>query len=186
MKRVKALKFLICFLFVVGSALSRADEAKPKTLPHPEPVVNADQYRFSFGFLGGVNIPEGNKSTTPEIGMDFGFQPYIPYSAGVELTTSNFGGKGLQKRTTFLLKSSYNFGGDIPVIRYSYVGLGIGPTFLYTGTELAVAPLMGFDIPLQGETHHQEWSLGFYAKYLMVTTNDPDSLILLGSLKYWF
>lgn len=195
MTKVNALKCLICLLFAVGSVLGHAqvpagteNNGDAKTLPLPRAVSDADQYRLHFGFLGGINIPEGSRGATPEVGMDFGFQPYIPYGAGVELTTSNFGGdqKDLHKRTTFLFKGSYNFGGDTPVIKFAYVGLGMGPTFLKSGTEMAVAPLLGFDFPFHGETHHQEWSLGFYAKYMFVTTDDPDSLITLASLKYWF
>lgn len=190
MNKEKMLKGLIVLLFTVGSVLGHAQEptsTEAKTLPIPHKVTNQDDYRLHFGFLGGLNIPEGNNKTTPEVGFDFGFQPYVPYSAGIELTTSDFGGsRSLQKRTTFLFKSAYNFGGDTPIIKYSYVGMGLGPTFLRSGTEMAIAPMMGFDIPLQGVTHHQEWSLGLYVKYLWVTTTDPDSLVTLASLKYWF
>lgn len=186
------MKFAFAIFCLVGCLTSfAADEAqtevKTPTFPIPKPVEAKENYRFHVGILPGINMAEGTRGPTPELGFDIGYQPFIPYGVGLELSTSKFDGADteMNRRTTLLAKTSYNFGGDLPVIKYSYVGVAAGPVFLNDGTEMGFAPLMGFDVPL-GADIHELFSLGFYAKYLFVTSKDPDSLITSAAIKFWY
>jgi hypothetical protein len=178
--------FKLCILALVLVSTSAFTQTGP-TFPLLKEVHNNEERRIHVGLNLGINNPEGSRSSTPELGMEVGYQPVIPFGLSLELSTSRFDNDDdeFSRRTTVLGKGTYNFGGDTPVIRYSYLGLGAGPVFLSDGTELGVAPLLGFDIPLYGETDHT-YSLGFMAKYLFVTSKDPDSLITSAAVKYWF
>ena len=90
----------------------------------------------------------------------------------------------MHKRVTLLGRGTYNFGGDIPVLRSSYVGVTTGPMFVDSNVEWSVGPLVGFDIPLQQQTSNF-LSLGLQAKYLY-TTDTQDSFSAGLALKYWY
>lgn len=183
------LKLCIMVLFITTSAFSQTNEVKKEdpgpTLPLVKEVQNKEEFRMHVGMNLGINNPEGTRGATPELGVDVGFQPVIPFGVGFEVSTSRFSSSDDQyhKRTTMMVRGTYNFGGDTPVLRYSYFGLATGAVFLNDGSELGVAPLIGFDVPLD-DAH--TYSLGYSARYLFVTSKDPDSLITSASLKYWF
>jgi hypothetical protein len=184
------LKFCaLVLLLSTAAAYSQAPETKKHdagpTLPLVKEVHNKEESRIHMGLNMGINNPEGTRGATPELGIDVGYQPMIPFGLSLELSTSRFDANDdeLHKRVTLLTRGTYNFGGDTPVIRYSFIGLATGAVFLHDGTELGVAPLMGFDVPLD-DAHN--YSLGFIAKYLFVTSKDPDSLITSAALKIWF
>lgn len=162
-----------------------APEEVGPTLPLVKEVQNKEESRIHVGFNFGINNPEGSRSSSPEAGIEIGYQPLIPFGLSLELSTSRFDSSHdeFHRRTTMLMRGTYNFGGDIPVIRYSYFGLAAGAVFLSDGTELGLAPVAGFDVPL---TDDHAWSLGFMAKYLFVVSEDPDSLITSASLKHLF
>jgi hypothetical protein len=86
------------------------------------------------------------------------------------------------------MKGTYNFGGTTPVIKDSFVGVGVGPVIKNDGTDIAIAPLAGFDIPLKEETNHERdfYSLGLHAKYMFVSSSDPKELSVNAALKYWY
>ena len=184
------LNFCILFLvltlpaFAVTSPTPDTQDSGP-TLPHLKAVETLEESRIHLGFNLGINNPEGNRGATPEFGVDVGFQPVIPFGLSLEFSTSRFDGDDdeMYKRVTIFTRGTYNFGGDTPVIKYAYVGAATGPVFLHDGTEFGFAPLLGFDVPLDAA---HTWSLGYTARYLFVTSNDPDSLITSGTLKYWF
>ena len=163
-------------------------EEKAPTIVQPHPVQRTNEYRTHFGINAGINNPEGSRGATPELGIDVGYQPYIPFGIGAELSTSRFDGADdeMHKRVTLLGRGTYNFGGETPVIRYSYVGLAAGPVFLHDGTEFGIAPVMGFDIPLFDKSVEDSVSLGFITKYLFVTSKDPDSLMTSAAVKWWY
>ncbi|HXH75894.1 MAG TPA: hypothetical protein VNJ08_13065 [Bacteriovoracaceae bacterium] len=170
----------------------KAEEAKVEedpgpTLPLIKEVHNAEERRIHLGVNMGINSPEGTRGATPEFGIDVGFQPLIPFGLSFELSTSRFDSSHdeMHRRVTALVRGTYNFGGDTPVIKYSYFGLATGAVMLHDGAEMGLAPLFGFDVPLYGEADHS-CSLGFMAKYLFVTSKDPDSLMTSAALKYWF
>lgn len=178
---------LAAVVAVVGSVASfAADERANGTFPGPKKVENYSEYRTHFGVSAGYNIPEGDPDTTPEIGVNLGYQPYVPFGVGVELSTSKFDSdqRADYRRTTALAYATYNLGGTIPIIHGSYIGLAAGPAFLNDGTELAVAPLLGFDLPL-ATVNGRKVTLGLNAKYLIVT-DATDSLITNAALKFWF
>lgn len=186
------LKLCTLAVLITTSAFAQTAEVEKTEEPGPTfPVVkevnNSEERRVHLGLNLGINSPEGSLGSTPELGIEVGFQPLIPFGLSFELSTSKFDGADdeMHKRTTLLAKGTYNFGGDAPILRYSYLGLGTGPVFLNDGTEFGFAPLLGFDIPLLGETDHT-CSVGFVAKYLFVTSKDPDSLITSAAVKYWF
>lgn len=142
-----------------------------------------------FGVMGGVSTPEGSYQSGGEYGLEVGYKPFNPIGAAIEVshtdlkntqTTSNLA------RTDVLFKATYTLGGAIPVIRDSYLGVGIGPIFKPDGTGFGSAPLLGFDIPLAKNREEANFSLGANAKYLIVSGSDPNALSVNGVLKYWY
>jgi hypothetical protein len=181
------LKLLLAGVVALGSLSSMANELKEAgTFVPPKPVESKSDMRRHFGLSAGYNIPEGDAQTTPEIGVSIGFQPYIPFGVGVEVSMSKFEDDHREdyRRTTALGYATYNFGGTIPVIRGSYIGIAAGAAFLNHGTELAAAPLMGFDVPLS-DINGKQITVGVNAKYLLVDSA-RDSLITNAALKFWY
>jgi hypothetical protein len=88
-----------------------------------------------------------------------------------------------------LAKGTYNFGGTTPLIRYSYLGVGLGPVWdnieNTLHTSFGVAPLLGFDIPLTSEDNSR-FSLGAAGSYLFVNNTMPDAVTVNATAKYWF
>jgi hypothetical protein len=155
------------------------------TLPTPGPVYDKNMYRMHMGLTAGVTNPNGATKSSPEFGIDLGFQPYVPFGLGAEITTSELDKTNIQN-TNFLVRGTYNFGGDVPVLRSSYVGLVTGPMFQSQNgaTEWSIGPVAGFDIPLQDKSSGY-LSLGLTAKYLYTTTV-PDSFSAGAAVKYWY
>ncbi|MBC7711886.1 MAG: hypothetical protein H7177_01005 [Rhizobacter sp.] len=164
---------------------SNAQTRLEGTMPNPGPVNDKSSYRIHMGLTAGVSNPNGDAASSPEYGINVGFQPYVPFGVGAELTTTELDNTNLQ-RTNLLARGTYNFGGDIPVLRSSYIGVVTGPMFQSQGgnTEWSVGPTAGFDIPLQ-DKHSDFLSLGLTAKYLY-TTNVQDSFSAGLALKYWY
>jgi hypothetical protein len=144
-----------------------------------------DQYRPHVGLMAGVATPEGDFRAGPEYGVDVGFQPIIPFSLGAELTVAhNRADSGdTLNRTILMAHAAYNFGGDIIVLRDSYVGLGLGPVFRSDGTDVATAPMVGFDIPVLADANNI-WSVGAQAKLLAVSGGNNDATTLAAMVKY--
>lgn len=153
------------------------------SLPEPQAVESKDQYKLHMGMTAGVSSPRGDADSSPEFGINVGFQPYVPFGLGAEVITAELADSDIQ-RTSILARGTYNFGGDIPVLRSSYLGVTAGPMFVDGNTELSVGPLVGFDIPLQNQTSNF-LSLGLQAKYLW-TTDTQDALSAGAALKYWY
>jgi hypothetical protein len=153
------------------------------SLPEPREVDNKDAYRIHMGLTAGVNNPNGDADSTPEFGINVGFQPYVPFGLGAEITTAELDETDIQ-RTSVLARGTYNFGGDIPVLKSSYVGVVTGPMFVDSQVEWSVGPTAGFDIPLTQATSNF-LSLGLQAKYLY-TTDVQDSFSAGLALKYWY
>lgn len=155
------------------------------TLPRPQAVDDKSMYKIHMGLTAGVSNPNGDTESAPEYGINLGFQPYVPFGLGAEVTTTEIDETDLQ-RTNLLVRGTYNFGGDIPVLRSSYVGLLTGPMFQNNNgdTEWSVGPTAGFDIPLQDKSS-DFLSLGLSAKYLY-TTDVQDSFSAGLALKYWY
>ncbi len=156
-------------------------------LPQPRKAETREERKIHAGANIGVNSPEGSYGSTPNIGVDVGYQPWIPYGVGAELFTSNINPDSgtSNQRTALLGRGTYNFGGELPVLRHSYAGLGLGPVLTGSTWEVGVAPQLGFDIPLELATE-RDLSVGFHLKYLVTTSPTPDALLTNFAMKYWF
>lgn len=147
----------------------------------------ADKYqKLHVGLLTGLDSANGNENgTSAELGVDIGYQPTNIFGVGIEGTTSKLDTPDEPRRTMVLAKATARFGGDIPVLKDTFVGGAAGPVFARSKTRLGVGPLAGFDIPLTSNRAHDFLSLGLNAKYIF-TNDTPDSLISAVALKYWF
>lgn len=190
------MKFKILFsALLVGGLMSlvafAADETTPSTsFPTPRNVEDRAGYKPHVGAQLGLATPEGSYDSGAEYGVDFGFQPYIPFAIGAELNHARLENEGAGEdldRTTFMAKGTYNFGGDLALIKYSYVGAGLGLSHDTDTTRWVSAPLLGFDVPLNDVGDFPGvFSAGAMAKYAIQEGSSPDSLSLNGMLKYWF
>ncbi len=155
------------------------------TLPEPHSVANSRMSKIHMGLMTGMTNPNGDAESSVEYGINVGFQPYVPFGLGAEVTTSELDNSKVQK-TNLLVRGTYNLGGDIPVLRSSYLGVLAGPMFQSEDgdTEFSVGPTLGFDIPLQDKSN-DFLSLGLSTKYLY-TTEVQDSFAASLALKYWY
>lgn len=183
------MKKIILALAVLSTSAVFA-QSMEGTMPKAISDSAADD-RYNLGLSAGVNAPEGPHDQTGEAGATFGYDPMSEVGLGADVSTSRFNDGDDQnfKRISALGRATYNLGGEIPVIRDSYIGGATGPIFLSrqnneNQVEWAAAPLVGFDIPLADKLHDVV-SLGVNFKYLF-TTNTPDSAITTGVVKYWF
>lgn len=163
----------------------------PKVSTEP---ARGQERRPHIGVLGGVSAPENSYGNVFEYGVDVGFQPYVPFSLALELSgfaSDRVLGEERQElvRTQLLAKGAFNFGGNTPIFRDSYIGLGLGPVFddnsPWTGTHFGIAPVAGFDVPLR-QAMSDYLSLGVAAKYVFVSGPAPDGFSMNGIVKYWF
>ncbi len=191
MTKSKILGLLAATLLMAAPVLA-ADANETSTLPAERDAKNVEEAKPSIGLMIGTFVPDDGSEATPNLGIDFMFQPRIPFAFGVEATRaepeSTVTGKKME-HTSLLAKAQYNFGGTIPVIRSSYLGLGAGVQFQESDTRFAAAPIMGFDILLLNEGEVSHVSLGANAKYLYVEGNedvDSNAVSLNGVLKYWY
>ena len=167
---------------------SSSEQSVSSTFPKPTPIEDKSEFRPHLGVTAGIANPEGSYDTAPEFGIEVGFQPYVPFGVGALISTSrNTAKNGAHdlERTSILARGTYNFGGSTPVIKNSWVGVAMGPVFRHDGTDLGVAPVVGFDIPLR-EGPGKYLSLGADAKYLMLNHENSDTFSLNGVVKYWF
>ncbi len=171
--------------------LSVRESTSTSTFPTPREVLQ-EGLNPHIDVTMGLTSPEGSYNSGAEYGFGFGFQPYVPFGLGMSMThssnTSKYKDTRSIERTTVLVRGSYHFAGDIPLIKYSHIGIATGPVINQDATYFGLAPIIGFDIPVQ------EWigeyisyvSVGVEAKYLMVSNNESDGLTVNGALKYWF
>jgi hypothetical protein len=173
------------------SSFAQEGNTISETLPKLQPVTNEAEYKPHMALLAGLSTPEGSYDTGGAYGIDVGFQPFIPLSLSAELSQAAYNADSGDdfKRTSLLAKVAYNFGGTIPVIKNSYVGLGGGMLIEDSGpsttTYGGLMPNLGFDIPTF--TIENKWvSLGATARYMITASNAPDVFDVNGVLKYWF
>jgi hypothetical protein len=163
--------------------------ADHNTLVKPREVMNVVDYKPHIGIFGGMVQPEGSYNTSSTGGIDVGYQPVIPFGLGAEFSSSQIKDKNFDthlNRNDLLLKMTYNFGGNLAVIKESYVGFGLGASFDKDSTNWLSAPVVGFDIPLAHKHQNQFVSLGAMAKYSIYEGSQPDALSLVGVIKFWY
>lgn len=183
---------LVALLGSVSYGQTRQENVS--AFPEPRLANEKTELKPHVGLKGGVANPEGDFDATSEYGLEIGYQPYIPFSVGLELTTmsSNRANASNLNRTKALAKANYNFGGTTPIIRSSFVGMGLGPVVDSEGGETVFRPalglLTGFDIPLShtGQIVPQSFTLGANLSYLFVGNNGADTFGLNAVAKYWF
>lgn len=177
---------LVCVpLLLIACALPVLAQ-KNTMMVKPRPVAISTEWKPHFGLLIGAAQPESTGITATEAGIEVGYQPYIPFGLAVEFNHSGINsGKGASDRNTFWAKGNYNFGGTTFVLKNSYVGLGLGAVFKPGGTSMALAPLVGFDIPIK-EERESYFSLGASMKYAVISDNEVDTMTLSGAIKYWY
>jgi len=187
------IKILLALSIVTGSVASfaQSDMSSPtesrveRTFPELTPTEEG-QKKYAAGVVSGVNSPKGPEASSTEYGVIVQYQPFTAMTAGVSANTTRLNTDNDVRQTNVLFRSAYNFGGDIPVIKSSFVGVGVGPVFVTNRVRWAGAPIVGFDIPLSNKTRDY-LSLGLEAKYLFITNTDVPNLFASAlALKYWF
>ena len=176
---------LIAILFFISS-FCFADDLTPELR-----AATTDELRKPhIGLNAGVGSPEGSFNPGGQYSIEYGLQPYIPFGLAIEGGYAYFTDNAANlSRTSLLLKGSYNFGGDIPVIRYSYIGLATGAAWedstLSEGLAILVVPQIGFDIPIENLVE-APLSLGFNGAYTISSRGTPDVFTASGVVKYWY
>lgn len=181
-------KTTIATIFFCLSSVAFAQTEGTNTFPKPTKPETVSEWRTHMGILAGYTNAEGKFESALGYGVDFGFQPYIPFGVGAELASTE--NEGNLTRTTLLGRGTYNFGGSIPVINKSYVGAMLGPVWdsesSNDGVRFGIGPVVGFDLPLGKEITEKTVTLGLNARYLFVNEGVADTFALNGAMKYWF
>jgi len=180
--------------FGILSNAQNAESGVSKAITEPRRSESKEEFKPHVGVVAGFNdLSAGLRENAVEYGINTGFQPIIPFGIVFELThlTAPSDRQDDLERTKLMAYANYNFGGTIPVLRHSYVGVGVGPVFDEVDErwdiEPGMAPVAGFDIPIatDGSTPAR-YTLGANANYLVVGGSNPDAFALNGQMKYWF
>lgn len=193
MTKILSLLTSLTLLSAVGGAQETADRAAGSIISEPRALATEGELKPHLGFLLGLSNPEGAYSSAAEIGITMGYQFYIPYSLGFELSSAGneaSSDSAVLRRTKVLAQLAYNFAGNIPVLSKSYVGLGMGPMLeSFRGDDevvWGVMPVIGFDIPLGVGKTENSFSLGGNVRYLISSSGLPNVFSTNVAAKYWF
>jgi hypothetical protein len=191
--KILSLLMSLTLLSTVGKAQDVVDPAVGSIIAKPRALESESELKPHLGLLLGLSNPEGAYSSGAELGLTMGYQFYIPYSLGFELSTVGneaSSDSAELRRTKALAQLTYNFAGNIPVISKSYVGLGMGPMLeSFRGDDdfvWGVMPVVGFDIPLMSGKIENVFSLGANARYLISSSGLPNVFSTNVAAKYWF
>ncbi len=160
--------------------------------PEIRAVQEDSQFKPHVGLGVGFGDPNGTLDAGGNYTLEAGFQPVIPLSIIGDFTVENYNDDGVGKlvRNRFFVKANYNFGGNIPFIRYTYVGLGAGPMWEDTNIDNELAfglmPHAGFDYPLNNVIDRSPLSLGANVSHLYSSSDTPDVFAVRGMVKYWY
>jgi hypothetical protein len=142
----------------------------------------------SIGLQGGyANTDDTALDDSAAFGVEAGYQWSDLVSFGIEFGGYESDGDTADLTRTKLLGKAYaHFRGDNRLAQNSYIGIAAGPVWDEvrgnTDTEAGVAPIVGFDMPIEGEA----FTVGANANYLVVGGSNPDVFTLNGALKYWY
>lgn len=147
-------------------------------------------YKPHLALMVGASAPvENGYDAAAFTSVEAGYQIAVPYGIGLEIATLEFEGddKDDLSQVQLFVKGSYHFGGDTPIIKHSYVGLGLGTVYENRSSENfygAIMPNIGFDHPFKiGE---EQISAGVNLRYTATASNEADNYGLNGVVKYWF
>lgn len=177
-------------IFIVFTAMMCVSAMASDITPELRAVTHEELYKPHLGVAAGWSQPEGSYQSSGVYSIEYGIQPYIPFSYTIKgLFAEYIDGDTSFNRTSLILEGKYNFGGTIPLIKYSYVGLGLGPAWedgsVDDGLALAFYPQVGFDWPLK-KWLGEPISLGMNANYLISSRSTADTFNLTGVVKYWY
>lgn len=187
-----AITVVLCLPFTAALAQQSSQTTFSKVSDQP---TEGSARKPHIGLTLGTMNPDNSYSSSFEYGIDAGFQPVVPLGVGIEISQANSeraeGNRSQDlNRTTVLPRVTYNLGGEIPVIRNTYLGLGAGAIIddgsPNQGTHFGWGPIAGFDIPLAGNPITKYMSLGLGGKYVFVSGPSPDAVSVNGLVKYWF
>jgi hypothetical protein len=180
---------IIFICLCLSGSYAFAAENESRTTPESRPVRTEAERAPSLGVIGGITDTHQGFRNGTSYGAEYGWQTYIPFSAAVELSgyvSDHSAANPTLTRTRLLGKYNYNFGGSIPVIKDSYIGVGAGPVLdnvRNTNTwEVGIVPQIGFDIPIASTN----LSLGANANYMFIIGPNANALAVNGVAKYWF
>ncbi len=182
----------ILTVFCVSIIFPLFSIAQSDTTPELRTVQQDSEFKPHVGLGVGVGNPEGSLDAGGNYTLEAGFQPIIPISFIGEYGVETYDTASSDKlvRNRLLMKANYNFGGTIPIIRYAYVGLGLGPMWEDTngddGLALAIMPQAGFDYPLRKIIDQSPLTLGANVSQLFTTSDNPDVFAVKGVVKYWY
>ncbi len=182
-----ALILILAHFGAASIASAQTDSTSRSTYPRAMPS-GPGSWAPHIGVLAGLSSPEGSYDSTGAIGLNMGFQPFIPIGLGAEITYSRAQGDGNNEaleRTQVLGTGTYNFGGDNFLVKYSYIGLGLGVAFQSSETDFVTAPMIGFDIPIWS-FRENPLTLGANARYAILEGRTPDTATINGELKVWY
>jgi hypothetical protein len=184
---------LVSINFISPTAYA-VESAMDNAIVETRPVTTESEFKPHVGLLTGLATPEGSYRSGTEYGVTLGYQPYIPFGVGIELSTSQSNpsegpdSRELQ-RTKVLAQATYNFGGNIPVLSKTYIGLAAGPMLETINNDdnwvIGTMPTAGFDIPFTLQ-NGKDLSVGLNARYLVSSSGAPNTFSLNAMAKYWF
>ncbi len=179
------------FLYMTLTLLFFSSQALASGLiPEVRAVQDKDLYKPHVGIKVGVSEPEGNTNASTQISANIGYQPIIPFSIGLEGGYVKFDNSSQNlERTSLLAYANYNFGGKVPIIKHSYVGVSTGIAWENEdnsdGLAFIVSPAVGFDHPL-GKFIGKPITLGANLSYNISSRSALDTLNISGVIKYWY
>lgn len=140
-----------------------------------------------LGEIGDTTVQDGAALLDVGIQMS-GIETSAQFQYAPGSISTPGGGKVDYDVADILLKVATKFGGDMPLIRDSYIGAKSGAVLTTTDSEtktfFGIGGTAGFDIPVDVASGI---SLGAEGTYLAVIgENIPDQASVLGAMKYWF
>ncbi len=159
-------------------------------IPEVRAIQDKRFYKPHVGVKIGISEPEGRTNASTQFSANIGYQPVIPFSIGLEGRYVKFDNSSNNlERTSVLTYGNYNFGGDTPIIKHSYIGLSAGLAWEKEdnrdGLAFITSPTIGFDHPL-GKFIGEPITLGASLSYNLSSRSTLDTLNISGAIKYWY
>lgn len=181
----EAIVLTVAALFAIAAD---AQNPGPAVNPDGSIISQEDKHRIeeyirrskpSVGLIFGTMEVPGNQAAGM-MEVDASFELMQPISLGLSYALAGAGAE--HTRGALLGKLAYNFRGYTPILRYAWLGINAGWVHDEGKHSGAIAPVLGFDQPLQ-----RHWSVGVQSRYLLTLADgSEDAFSIGGVLKYWF